>query len=58
VAFPTLKELTEVFDGNEEIVFLAVQTVLEGYTVNTDDKLQRNQEKIGPENSHGPCAGE
>lgn len=45
MGFPTLKKLTEVFDGNDEIVFLAVQTVFEGHTYNTEDKLHENQLK-------------
>ena len=33
--------------GNDRIVFLAVQTVFEGYHTNTRDKLRHNQIKYG-----------
>jgi hypothetical protein len=45
VGFPTLKKLTETFEGNPEVVFLAVQTVFEGYSYNTEAKLRNNQLK-------------
>jgi hypothetical protein len=45
VGFPTLKKLTETFEGNPEIAFLAVQTVFEGYSYNTEEKLRKNQLK-------------
>ena len=43
MGFPTLKKLTERFDGNNRVVFLAVQTVFEGYGYNTKEKLRKNQ---------------
>ncbi len=43
MGFPTLKKLTEVFKGNDQVVFIAVQTVFEGYSFNTKDKLRKNQ---------------
>ena len=45
MGFPTLKKLTEVFDGNNQVKFLAVQTVFEGHSFNTPDKLRENQLK-------------
>ena len=45
MGFPTLKKLTEVFKGTDQVVFIAVQTVFEGYTYNTEDKLRHNQLK-------------
>ena len=45
MGFPTLKKLTEKFSGNNSVVFLAVQTVFEGYSYNTQDKLRQNQLK-------------
>ena len=45
MGFPTLKKLTDVFKDNDSVVFLAVQTVFEGHSVNTRDKLRANQEK-------------
>ena len=43
MGFPTLKKLTEVFKDNDQVVFLAVQTVFEGYRSNTPNKLRSNQ---------------
>ncbi len=43
--FPSLKALTEEFKGNEEVVFVAVQTVFEGHHTNTKNKLRKMQEK-------------
>jgi hypothetical protein len=45
MGFPTLKKLTEVFKGNDQITFIAVQTVFEGHRFNTQDKLRYNQLK-------------
>jgi hypothetical protein len=45
MGFPTLKKLTEVFKGNDQVIFLAVQTVFEGYRFNTQDKLRQSQIK-------------
>ena len=45
MGFPTLKNLVEVFKGKNEIKFIAVQTVFEGYKSNTKDKLRKNQLK-------------
>ena len=43
MGFPTLKRLTEAFKGNDQIIFLAIQTVFEGHLYNTEDKLRENQ---------------
>jgi hypothetical protein len=45
VGFPTLKKLTETFKDNDQVTFLAVQTVFEGYGFNSDAKLRKNQQK-------------
>jgi hypothetical protein len=45
VGFPTLKKLTQIFQDNDKVEFLAVQTVFEGYNFNTPDKLRENQLK-------------
>ncbi len=45
--FPTLKALTEKFDSNPDVAFVAVQTVFEGHFVNTPDKLRASQIKYG-----------
>ena len=43
--FPTIKALTERFGANPEVVFIAVQTVFEGFHFNTRDKLRDSQRK-------------
>jgi hypothetical protein len=45
VGFPTLKKLTEAFKGNGQVMFWAVQTVFEGYNINSRAKLRKNQLK-------------
>ena len=45
MGFPTLKNLVEKFKGKDEIKFIAVQTVFEGYKSNTKEKLRENQLK-------------
>ena len=45
MGFPTLKKLTEVFNDNKFVTFVAVQTVFEGYGFNSKDKLRKNQLK-------------
>jgi hypothetical protein len=45
VGFPTLKKLTETFKDNDQVTFLAVQTVFEGYGFNSNSKLRQNQQK-------------
>ena len=45
MGFPTLKKLTDAFSGNRQVIFLAVQTVFEGYRINTRSKLRQNQLK-------------
>ena len=45
MGFPTLKKVTEAFEGDDQIKFIAIQTVFEGYKINTQDKLRQNQLK-------------
>ncbi len=45
MGFPTLKKLTEVFKDNDQVKFWAVQTVFEGYSINSQAKLRKNQLK-------------
>jgi len=45
VGFPTLKKLAEAFKENDNVLFLGIQTVFEGHSVNTRDKLRKNQLK-------------
>ena len=41
--FPTLKKLTEQFKENNDIVFLAVQTVFEGFKANGVETIERTR---------------
>ena len=43
---PVLKNLVEKYQGNDEIVFLAIQTAFEGFLENTPDKLKVTAEKF------------
>lgn len=43
---PVLKKLVEKYRGNDEIVFLAIQTTFEGFLDNTPDKLKITAEKF------------
>lgn len=47
VGLPSLKKLVDAFQGNDKIVFLAVQTVFEGSHANTYDKILETQKKYG-----------
>lgn len=40
-----MKKLTQKFKNNNEVAFLAVQTVFEGHFANTKEKLRANQKK-------------
>lgn len=44
---PVLKHLVDHYKGNQEIVFLAIQTAFEGFLDNTIDKLPVTAEKFG-----------
>lgn len=41
--FPTLQTLQRTFKGDEKVVLLAVQTVFEGHSYNSQDKVRVNQ---------------
>jgi hypothetical protein len=43
VGFPTLQKVTQAFKNENQVVFLAVQTVFEGHEYNSQDKLRKNQ---------------
>ena len=45
MGFPTIQKLTRAFKGDDQVEFIAVQTVFEGHRVNTQDKLRQNQLK-------------
>ena len=44
---PVLKTLVEKYKGNDEIVFLAIQTAFEGFLDNTPEKLKITADKFG-----------
>jgi hypothetical protein len=37
--------LTEIFKETDDVLFVGIQTVFEGYGINTKDKLRKNQLK-------------
>lgn len=43
--FPALKEMVRALKGNENINFLAIQTVFEGHDINTYDKILETQKQ-------------
>ena len=45
--FPTLKKVSDHFAKDDAVVFAAVQTVFEGHSVNTVDKVKEIAEKYG-----------
>ena len=55
--FPALKQMVEELKNNEDVVFLAIQTVFEGFEVNTFDKLRENQLKYNLKIPFGHDAG-
>ncbi len=42
--FPALRKISDAFTGNDDIVFLVVQTVFEGYGVNTAKSISKTTE--------------
>jgi len=40
---PTLKKVADAFDGDDRVVLIAIQTVFEGFDVNTGDKVRETQ---------------
>jgi thiol-disulfide isomerase/thioredoxin len=45
IGLPSLKKMVDALEGNEKIVFLAIQTVFEGASQNTFDKIIETQKK-------------
>ena len=43
MGFPTLQKVTQAFKNEKRVIFLAVQTVFEGFDYNSQDKLRKNQ---------------
>jgi thiol-disulfide isomerase/thioredoxin len=55
---PDLKKMVDALSGNEHIVFLAVQTVFEGFEENTFEKLRETQKKYDLKIPFGHDAGD
>ena len=43
--FPALKKISEEFKDNDEIVFLVIQTVFEGFGTNTAKKIEQTRKQ-------------
>ena len=56
--FPDLKKMVNSLDGNTKVVFLAIQTVFEGYDSNTFDKMVETQKKYALKIPFGHDAGD
>lgn len=55
---PDLKKMVDALNDNENVVFLAVQTVFEGHAENTLEKMKDTQKQYGLEIPFGHDAGE
>ena len=47
LGFPTLVELIEHYEGNEDVAFIAVQTTFEGFGTNTPEKAKETADHYG-----------
>ncbi len=54
---PDLKKMTDAFKENDKVIFLAIQTVFEGYDENTFEKLSETQQKYNLNIFFGHDAG-
>lgn len=55
---PALQKMTEALKGNDQVVFLAVQTVFEGHHANTYEKIVETQKQYGLKIPFGHDAGD
>lgn len=55
---PDLKKMVEALDGNENIVFFAIQTVFEGHDENTYEKMVETQAQYDLKIPFGHDAGD
>jgi len=55
--FPALASVSEAFAGDERVAFIALQTVFEGFDVNTRDKLRGIQDRYSLRMKMGHDAG-
>ncbi|MBO6605795.1 peroxiredoxin family protein [Psychroserpens sp.] len=58
VGLPSLQKMVSALDNNDKIIFLAVQTVFEGYDANTYDKMVETQKKYNLKIPFGHDAGD
>lgn len=58
VGLPNLQKMVEALKGNNKVVFVAIQTVFEGYHENTFDKMLETQKKYKLEIPFGHDAGD
>ncbi len=56
--FPDLKKMVDALEGNENIAFLAIQTVFEGYEDNTYQKMVETQKQYELKIPFGHDAGD
>lgn len=47
MGFPALQKMTKAYENENRVKFIAVQTVFEGYKINSRDKLRKNQLEWG-----------
>jgi len=55
---PNLKQMVIALEGNNNVAFLAIQTVFEGYDANTYDKIIETQKKYDLKIPFGHDAGD
>lgn len=55
---PDLKRMVTALEGNENVVFLVIQTVFEGHDTNTFDKIRETQKKYDLKIPFGHDAGD
>ncbi|PHS10118.1 MAG: thiol-disulfide isomerase [Kordia sp.] len=55
---PDLKKMVTALEGNDKVVFLAIQTVFEGHHANTYDKIIETQKKYELKIPFGHDAGD
>ena len=58
VGLPNLKKMVEALKGNDNVAFVAIQTVFEGYNENTFDKMLETQKKYELKIPFGHDAGD
>ena len=58
IGLPNLKKMIHALKGNENVVFIAIQTVFEGHHENTFDKMLETQKKYDLKIPFGHDAGD